>query len=417
MDNKNHIDQLFSGVFENYELKPSSDVWNRIENEMDNTHKAPKNIPYSRYAAVLFVFVSLCFLALPVNRRGEIAQIRNYPIQNAEVFDANNAIASNDNIIEVSEIKSPITNKKSNAVATISTQENVPGLENTNTLNSIIASKIKSHTQTDDFINPPAFMDEDQDLTADNMNIIDRIYNSDVAVPLFSYDYIASENDNEAEAVAFNGKNLQNNLHDYNMRGLYVGISGSYNQTAILEYGNLFKEERPIQPSLKFGTSKGFVFGYNFSNKLGIQAEYIYNSIQGQNYVTSEDGDITQKSLSLSYDLIPVTARVKVGRISNITHKPVVLNYVAGAQYGMLRSYRLPQDKLYEPTDKVFKADEISIVLGLEYEVYIQDNLYISAGARGTISNDISLNDGLLSDSAKRDFVFGLRASLNYVFK
>lgn len=160
--------------------------------------------------------------------------------------------------------------------------------ENTNTINTIIASNIKSHVQTNDFIYAPAFMDDEEELTAENIDIIDRIYNSDVSIPLFSYDYI--ENEGDEEYVAFQSKSVFSNLKDFDMRGMYIGVSGSYNQTSILEYGNIFKEERPIQPSLKFGTSKGFVLGYNFSNKFGIQAEYIYNSIQGQNYVMSEEG-------------------------------------------------------------------------------------------------------------------------------
>ena len=408
MDNKHHIDQLFSGVFENYELKPSSDVWNRIENELENTQKTPVNIPYSRYAALLFIFVSLCFIAIPVNKKNSLAQIRNYsetPV--SQEFIAAEAISP------ILTINSSEGISNTNKIAQVNSRP--VSEENTNTINTIIASNIKSHVQTNDFIYAPAFMDHEEELTAEKIDIKDLIYNSDVSIPLFSYDYI--ENEGDEEYVAFQSKSVFSNLKDFDMRGMYIGVSGSYNQTSILEYGNIFKEERPIQPSLKFGTSKGFVLGYNFSNKFGIQAEYIYNSIQGQNYVMSEEGEIVQKSLSLSYDLIPVTAKIKVGRISDLTNLPVILNYSVGAQYGMLRSYRLPQDKRYETSDNVFKDDEVSLVLGLDYDIYIQDNLYLSAGARGTISNDISLHDEPLTDNAKRNFVFGLRGSLNYVFR
>lgn len=410
MDNKQNIDQLFRGVFENYELKPSSDVWNRIENELDYTHKTPVNIPYSRYAALLFVFISLCFIAIPVNNKNSTAQIRNYN-ENTYLQEFIAAEA----IIPVLSNNSSQNTETSIEIALANTNSRPEIEENTVAINTILASNLKSHVQSEDLIYAPAFMDDEQELTAENIDIIDRIYNSDVAIPLFSYDYLGS--DEEEETVAFQSKSVFSNLKDFDMRGMYLGVSGSYNQTSILEYGNLFKEERPIQPSLKFGTSKGFVLGYNFSNKFGIQAEYIYNSIQGQNYVMTEEGDIVQKSLSLNYDLIPVTAKIKVGRISDLTNKPVILNYSIGAQYGMLRSYRLPQDKRYETTEQVFKETEVSLVLGLDYDIYIQDNLYLSAGARGTISNDISLHDEPLTDNAKRNFVFGLRGSLNYVFR
>ncbi len=123
----------------------------------------------------------------------------------------------------------------------------------------------------------------------------------------------------------------------------------------------------------------------------------------------SEGDEIDQKSLSLNYDLLPLTAKIKVGRISDLTNRPVVLNYIAGIEYGMLRSIRLPQDKRYEEsTEDLFKQDEVSIVLGLDYDIYLQDNLYISVGAKGTFSNDISMHNAPLNEYAKRNFVFGL---------
>ena len=204
---------------------------------------------------------------------------------------------------------------------------------------------------------------------------------------------------------------------DYSMKGVYIGASGSYNQTSIIEYGNTFKGARPIQPSLKFGSSKGLMLGYNFNNKFGIEAEFIYNAIQGQNYVMSEDEQIVEKSLSLNYDLIPVVAKIKVGRISNITNMPVVLNYTAGIQYGMLREARLPQDKRYEETtEELFTDQDLSVVLGLEYDIFVQENLMLTLGTRGAISTDISTHSGPLSYYNKRNFVFGLRAGLSYAF-
>ena len=94
------------------------------------------------------------------------------------------------------------------------------------------------------------------------------------------------------------------------------------------------------------------------------------------------------------------------------------MNYIAGVQYGMLRDARLPQDKRYEETtEDLFKHNDVSMVLGLEYDVHVQDNIIISAGARGTFSNDISTHLEPLDNYAKRNFTFGLRAGVSYLLR
>ena len=143
----------------------------------------------------------------------------------------------------------------------------------------------------------------------------------------------------------------------------------------------------------------------------------MYNSIQGQNYVTSEDDEIIQKTLSLNYDQIPVTARIKVGKISDITNKPIILNYIAGVQYGIFANIAYHRINAMNPPTICSKDNDLSLVLGLEYEIHLQDNLNVSIGARYTINNDISLHDATLDDFAKRNFVFGLRAGEFHAFR
>jgi hypothetical protein len=78
----------------------------------------------------------------------------------------------------------------------------------------------------------------------------------------------------------------------------------------------------------------------------------------------------------------------------------------------------MPQDKRYEESAmELFNETDLSVVLGLEYDIYVQDNIVISAGARGTFSNDISTHIEPLNDYAKRNFVFGLRGGVSYVFR
>ncbi|MBC8046169.1 MAG: outer membrane beta-barrel protein, partial [Fimbriimonadaceae bacterium] len=212
-------------------------------------------------------------------------------------------------------------------------------------------------------------------------------------------------------------KDLESYSPQINLKGMSFGIAASYNQTSLLEDGNIFKGEKPIQPALKFGASKGVTLGYNFSNKFGMQVDYIYNSVQGQNYVMSEEDQLIQKTLALYYNQVPVTFKLKVPRISDLTQKPVVTNYIAGIQYGMLKEYHIPQEKLYSDPDAIFKKSEISFMLGIDYDIYLSKRSYLSLGARTSISNDISTHLLPFDDFSKRNFVFGLRGSFNYMFR
>lgn len=64
MDNKQQIDQLFKSVVENYELKPSADVWNRIEEDLNQNKTTHTSATIVRYAAILLVIIGVTFFAL-----------------------------------------------------------------------------------------------------------------------------------------------------------------------------------------------------------------------------------------------------------------------------------------------------------------------------------------------------------------
>ena len=406
MDNKQQIDQLFKSVVENYELKPSADVWNRIEEDLNQNKTTHTSATIVRYAAILLVIIGVTFFALPVSKNTPIcfqvnAFVHNQPISALEPISTASALIVSDNNTVVAQIPETVNRTIVDDV-----------LESN--LNTFASNVIPFHNQESDFIFMPQET-ENEALADANRDIIDRIYNNDQSIDVFGFGELTSYEDDEEAQLIQPDKAIT--YKDYSMKGVYIGASGSYNQTSIIEYGNTFKGARPIQPSLKFGSSKGLMLGYNFNNKFGIEAEFIYNAIQGQNYVMSEDEQIVEKSLSLNYDLIPVVAKIKVGRISNITNMPVVLNYTAGIQYGMLREARLPQDKRYEETtEELFTDQVLSVVLGLEYDIFVQENLMLTLGTRGAISTDISTHSGPLSYYNKRNFVFGLRAGLSYAF-
>lgn len=409
-NNNHHIDRIFKNGLKHYSAQPSADLWNRIADELDNGMPAKSSrAQWYRYAAMFLVLLSVALISVPGNRHTPPAIF---------AFDNN---TGNSYAAPISHTAMPsftalipeITQVVADNISLRRTPSESVSFENPVQQITTADLSIKTHPK-DAFIYLPA-EPENETLAAASQDVFDRFYNNDEPIDVMAYNYFG---DDDPEADFFEAPSYKAKYRDYDMRGLYIGATGSYNQTSLLESGNVFKGERPIQPSLKFGTTKGLRVGYNINNSFGIEAEYVYNALQGQNYVMSEGDDIVEKSLSLNYDLIPVVAKVKIGHISDITNKPVVLNYTAGVQYGMLREARMPQDKRYEESAmELFKETDVSVVLGLEYDVFVQDNIVISVGARGTFSNDISTHIEPLNDYAKRNFVFGLHGGVSYVFR
>ncbi len=405
MDNKHNIDQLFKSVVEHYELKPSSDIWNRIEEELDQTKTTRTYAQFMRYAALLLVFISVVLFSVPTSKNVIQPQLTGFS-GSSKTNVVEDVVAFTGDLINGKEKSTSISNQKTNTNTPFETDK----------VNVFANATLPENNSASDFIFYPQDV-TDPALFAANRDIFERIYNTDDAIDMMGYTNLSGAGFGNAPSGLLADLDAVAGYKDYTLKGVYFGISGSYNQTSLLEYENVFKGERPIQPSLKFGTSKGILFGYNFSNKFGIEGEFIYNATLGQNYVMSEDEEIVEKSLSLSYDLIPVVAKIKVGRISGVTNLPVILNYTAGIQYGQLREARLPQDKRYEESDEeLFKDNDLSVVLGLEYDIFVQDNLMFTLGTRGSISTDVSTHNAPFNGYAKRNFVFGARAALSYTF-
>lgn len=410
MDNKHYIDKLFKRGVDKYEVKPSNDLWSRIAEELDNKEATHTKPPLMRYAALLLVFIGVSLISVPLSNRNSTF---NAPIaDNTTTAEPTNLIAERQPA--ASETKGGLIPVVNSFSETITFKAIIASAEQ---LSPFTSSPIAFEGNADELLSLPTPVEEEV-FTSNNNSVKDRVFNSDKSLDVIGFNAFAAEINNKGNNNLLESPSNIISTRDLDKSGLYVGTSGSYYQTSLLEYGSVFKGERPIQPSLKFGTSKGVLMGYNFNNKFGVEAEYLFNSVLGQNYVMSEDESILEKSLLLTYDLIPVVAKIKVGKVSNLTNQPIVLNYVGGIQYGQLKEARLPQDKRYdETTEELFKSTSLSVVLGLEYDIFLQDNIVLSMGARGTFSDDISTHVEPFNDFAKRNFTFGLRGSVSYLLQ
>ncbi|MBC8172943.1 MAG: hypothetical protein H7X71_03460 [Chitinophagales bacterium] len=471
MGKRNYIDEIIKEKLHNYSHEPSGDIWNRLDAELhpeDNIVEPKPISTLKRYGIATLLLFCISFIAfLSIQTGDEKTATLNGPIPGETKISENITSPSNKQqnplVTGVTEYKYPVKTLVSPAdhvsVATekqifekssfnADKESAIPVSQSTIATNDLSQKKTFGHADAGNineineviqdipaseeyalFIEPSQEeidnIHTSENTVFQNKNIADLTppaENTEIAfqadpIPQLQSKYFTADNNYQGTMKRSYAGDIENYSTRINLKGMSIGMAASYNQTSLLENGNIFKGEKPIQPALKSGTSKGISLAYNFSNSFGIQVDYIYNAVQGQNYILSEEDQIIQRSLSLYYNQIPLTFKLKVPRISQLTNRPLVTNYVAGVQYGMLSEYRIPQEKRLGDPDDLFTASEVAFVLGIDYDIYVGKKAFFSLGARTSISNDISTHQYPLDDFSKRNFVFGLRGSFNYMFR
>lgn len=443
MAEKRHIDEIIKEKLQNFEYEPSGALWERIESTLQpepSTSEKPttstKSQIYSYMAA--FLFFATFFVIYLQKDTTEHAGVQyltavDFNLNNRPVYNSNSDqttlntkrnTGSEKSILNNTILTEPDENALVNVVSNSNVQEPVQSetasalqLQNTENISLSASESITDNTirQLKNIATTTKPIAINSTIPVSDEQNIRSLALSPIVEKTSKYFYDVNYTNEGVTQIYY--KDLESYNSQIRLKGMSFGVAASYNQTSVLENGNIFKEEKPIQSALKFGASKGVSLGYNFSNKFGMQVDYIYNSVQGQNYVLSEENQLVQKTLALYYNQLPVTFKLKVPRISDLTQKPVVVNYIAGLQYGKLTEYHIPQEKLYTGNEELFKQTEISFLLGIDYDVFLSKRSFVTVGARTSISNDISTHEYPLDDYAKRNFVFGLRASLNYMFR
>ncbi|MEZ4883522.1 MAG: outer membrane beta-barrel protein [Chitinophagales bacterium] len=172
---------------------------------------------------------------------------------------------------------------------------------------------------------------------------------------------------------------------------------------------------------LDFGYSYGVAMGYEFSNKWGLQLEWIVNSEQGQKfskeavYRTSSRNSNTD--INLTYTYFPVLLKYRNQRMFSLTKQPLVINYITGIQYGMLKSAEININNPVVQED-LLQLSSWGFVLGLDYDFYLNKNYFLTFGARTSLStsSDSKYKPVFPTANTSNSLLIGLRASFNYQF-
>ena len=204
----------------------------------------------------------------------------------------------------------------------------------------------------------------------------------------------------------------------YKLKGLYVGLIGSVNTVWILNqntYGQWGKYE--LAYKVKLGYSYGGLIGYDIGNRFGIQLEYHYRSQQGQDYQDRIKRKNYTRLVNLQYENIPLIFKVKIPTISKEFDRPASVNFIFGAQYSILKYANQKVNNQEIEISERFNRSDLALIIGLEYNAYITNRLFFSAGLRGTFGvMDINAKDWENANGTKSstNSAVGVNVGLNY---
>ncbi|HXH20214.1 MAG TPA: porin family protein [Chitinophagales bacterium] len=206
------------------------------------------------------------------------------------------------------------------------------------------------------------------------------------------------------------------------VKGFHVGLEGGVNNSWLLHKDNTLHPliGNMIHRKFDFGVSCGISAGYDFSNRWGIEAEWIIKSLQGQTYWENRYNKILiNGQVNLEYMHLPVMVKYKWTKAGIRSPNPKVLNLVAGVQYSRLRGAEVVQNGLdIAGVKELFNRDEMGLLLGVEYDMFFHQNYYISLGARASIATDARAFPYFNSEKTETyNVLIGATASFNYLLR
>lgn len=206
------------------------------------------------------------------------------------------------------------------------------------------------------------------------------------------------------------------------VKGFHFGVEGGINNRWMIhQNSSLYPlSSNRVERKLNLAATYGISAGYDFSNRFGIEAEWILQSRQGQRYYELRYGKIpVHGEVYIEYMHVPVMFKYKWTKVPVRNNYPRVLNLVTGIQYSRLHDMHIVQDGLdLSGVNELFNRNELGLLVGIEYDIFVHRNVYVSVGARASISTDAKAFPYINSENTQTcNALFGLNASVHYLAK
>jgi hypothetical protein len=416
----NKIDNLFKDALAEHSVAPNAALWASIEKELP-TQKSYFFSGWFKYgiAAAVGGFIAVSSFLLVQNKttlHNSIAKIKiNNSVKSETENTENNSIENpTENKIDTIKIvkSKPIVavdayshlnnkaeimdNGSSNPNQTINLNEPKKIISNWHTNEVLSASNRKELTEFSNFFKPTLIANIENEFNK-------RIENRNVGNNVFIDEL------------------LKRQL--YFVKGFHIGVKGEFNNTWILvtQPSSLTRAaSTQINYKIDAGIAYGFLAGYDFNNKFGVQMEYHLVSQVAQRYEVTPQYTLKDKTtrLKLNYNHIPLLFKFKWHPLKGVEQKPVVMDYMVGVQYGWLKS-----TDLSAPTTNSSEADYIKkqinltewdLVAGINYDFYLNKNMFLSMGGRATYGSNLkNLFNSNLNEKS-RNVTLGIELGMHY---
>jgi hypothetical protein len=411
----NKIDNLFKDAMTEYQVQPNAALWASIEKELP-TQKKYFFVGWIKYgiAATIGGLIAVSSFLLVENKidfKNSIAKIKH---RTSSKFETKNTIISKSTDIKIDTIKNE-TAKPIVIVDAFTHLKNNPDLMENGAPNFNQAINLNEPNK----IITPHILNEI--LSASNKKELMEFSN------LFKPTLI-SNIENEFNK-RMEHRNIGNNVFIdellkrqlYFVKGFHIGLKGEFNNTWILvtQPSSITKAtSTQINYKIDAGLAYGFLAGYDFNNKFGLQVEYHLVSQIAQRYEVTSQYTIKDKTtrLKLNYNHIPLLFKFKWHPLKGVEQKPVVMDYMIGVQYGWLKSTDLSTPNIIEADyiKKQINLTEWNLVAGINYDFYLNKNLFLSMGGRATYGSNLKnlFNNNLNEKS--RNVTLGIELGMHY---
>jgi len=204
-----------------------------------------------------------------------------------------------------------------------------------------------------------------------------------------------------------------------NLKGFQIGMGGSVFNSWILNKRPTSIPTNSVQYKFTYGSQYGLTMGYNLNPKLGIELS-LAKANQGQRIIQYVEGQEIESETRLNYLHVPLAFKYKWEQYSSITKHPIVMNYLFGLQYSKLLSVDGIGNNDIIFLEDLERSHDIGFLVGLDYDIFLSSNYFITIGARSTFSTDLDafIHSFNGTTNTKTDnFTVGLKASFNYLFR
>ena len=359
----------------------------------------------------------------PVRSKNNNVGIQYLPNQ----FAANNKF---DNTAQTSLNKTTLqTSTSNNTLAQISNLSN-----NSVIIDNTIQKTIGNATQTADATNQQtteqasnqALSNNTSITQTDTANTANQLLNStNIAQTNATNTTTVNEHPKNTETVATTHTNKPSSkrptIRDKKGRilfpdGLTIGTYYNFNNTWIFSPSAL-KGEQNLTQQLTFGRAHALSFGYDFNPRFAMSFDWVIKSYQGQvfDYVTHMHIH-AKNDVRLTYTHFPLLFKYKFNSYSGVTRQPMVLNCIAGLEYGSLKAAEINVPNRNLQND-ILRNHSWGFVLGADYDVYLTDNYYLTFGVRSSLTTGANKGEFILpTNSTTNNLLIGGKLGLNYRF-